>query len=314
MPTSEKTALLIFLLVVATIYLLEAAFLTFFAVARLKHKRRTRILLKKPILVLHFLALLGIICFLYGHFVELYRIQVTTIPIRTDKLSQTTFRIVHISDLHCDKKPRNEKRLIEMINHLQPDVIVFTGDALNTAAALPTFKETFKNLNASLAKLAVRGNFETDSRNNLDLYSGTGFELLNAKTVPITKNGQTIYISGLSCDNPSAFQTLLRPVPKEDFSVFLYHFSDLIESVGDLNLDLYLCGHTHGGQVALPLYGAVVTLSKSGKKYEAGMYTVGGTILYVNRGIGIEPLPAPQVRFCARPEITVFDIMPEVSN
>jgi len=314
MPTSEKIALLIFLLVAAAIYLPEAAVLTFFAVARLKHKRRTRILLKKPVLVLHFLALLGIICFLYGHFVELYRIQVTRIPIRTDKLRQTTFRIVHISDLHCDKKMRNEKRLVELINQLQPDVIVFTGDALNTSSALPLFKETFQNLNASLAKLAVRGNFETRSRNDLDLYSGTGFELLNAKTVPITKNGETIYISGLSRDNPSAFKTLLRPVPKENFSVFLYHFCDLIESVGDLNLDLYLCGHTHGGQIALPLYGAVVTLSKFGKKYEAGMYTVGGTILYVNRGIGIEPLPAPQVRFCARPEITVFDIMPQACN
>ena len=314
MTTQEIIALLIFLLVVAAIYLPEAAVLTFFAVARLKHKRRTRILLKKPVLVLHFLALLGIICFLYGHFVEPYRIQVTTIPIRTDKLSQTAFRIVHISDLHCDKKMRNEKRLIEMINQLHPDVIVFTGDALKTVAALPLFKETFKNLKASSAKLAVRGNFETRSRSDLDLYSGTGFELLNAKTVPITKNGQTIYISGLSCDNPSAFKALLRPVPKENFSVFLYHYSDLIESVGDLNLDLYLCGHTHGGQVALPLYGAVVTLSKFGKKYEAGMYTVGGTVLYVNRGIGIAPLPAPQVRFCARPEITVFDIMPEASH
>jgi predicted MPP superfamily phosphohydrolase len=314
MPTSEKIALLIFLLVVAAIYLLEAAFLTFFAVARLKHKRRTRILLKKPVLVLHFLALLGIICFLYGHFVELYRIQVTRIPIRTGKLNQTAFRIVQISDLHCDKKMRNEERIVELINQLQPDVIVFTGDALNTAAALPLFKETFKNLKASLAKLAVRGNFETRSRNDLDLYSGTGFELLNAKTVPVTKNGQTIHISGLSCDNPSAFKALLRPVPKDDFSVFLYHFSDLIESVGDLNLDLYLCGHTHGGQIALPLYGAVITLSEFGKKYEAGMYTVGGTILYVNRGIGIEPLPLPQIRFCARPEITVFDIMPEAGN
>ena len=314
MPTSEKIALLIFLLVVAAIYLLEAAVLTLFAVARLKHKRRTGILLKKPVLVLHFLALLGIICFLYGHFVELYRIQVTTIPIRTNKLSQTTFRIVHISDLHCDRKMRNEKRIVELINQLQPDVIVFTGDTLNTAAALPLFKNTMRNLKASLAKLAVRGNFETRSRSDLDLYSGTGFELLNAKTVPITKNGQTIYISGLSCDNPSAFKTLLRPVPKENFSVFLYHYSDLIESVGDLNLDLYLCGHTHGGQVALPLYGAVVTLSEFGKKYESGMYTVGGTILYVNRGIGIEPLPLPQIRFCARPEITVFDIIPEAGN
>jgi len=314
MPTSEKIALLIFLLGVAAIYLPEAAVLTFFAVARLKCKRRTGILLKKPVLVLHFLALLGIICFLYGHFVELYRIQVTSIPIRTGKLSQTTFRIVQISDLHCDKKMRNEKRIVELINQLQPDVIVFTGDALNTPAAVPLFKNTMKNLQASLAKVAVKGNFEVFVWSPFHLYNDTGFELLDAQTIPLTKNGETIQISGLSCETPASLKPLLISVPKTDFSVFLYHFSDLVESIDDLNVDLYLCGHTHGGQVALPLYGAVVTLSKFGKKYEAGMYTVSGTILYVNRGIGIEPLPLPQIRFCARPEITVFDIMPEASN
>jgi predicted MPP superfamily phosphohydrolase len=92
--------------------------------------------------------------------------------------------------------------------------------------------------------------------------------------------------------------------------VFLYHFSDLVESLKRVNVDLYLSGHTHGGQVALPFYGAIITLSKFGKKYESGMYRVGETILYVNRGIGLEPRPAPQIRFLARPEITVFDIGP----
>ena len=77
-----------------------------------------------------------------------------------------------------------------------------------------------------------------------------------------------------------------------------------------LNVDLYLCGHTHGGQIAMPFYGALITMSKFGKKYEAGMYTVGDTILYVNRGIGMDGGPAPRVRFLARPEITVFEIHP----
>ena len=84
----------------------------------------------------------------------------------------------------------------------------------------------------------------------------------------------------------------------------------MIESLEGLNVDLYLSGHTHGGQIALPLYGAIITLAKFGKKYEAGLYEVGDTILYVNRGMGLEPRPAPQIRFCAQPEITVFDIGP----
>ncbi|MHC4240332.1 MAG: hypothetical protein ACYSUC_11380 [Planctomycetota bacterium] len=75
----------------------------------------------------------------------------------------------------------------------------------------------------------------------------------------------------------------------------------------NLNVDLYLAGHTHGGQIALPFYGALITLSKFGKKYESGMHKVDDTVLYVNRGIGGH---AWSMRFFARPEITVFDIGP----
>lgn len=310
MPISEKVVLLMFLLAVAGIYFLEAVLLIRFAVAGLRHKSKAKILLAKPVLVLHLVALAGIGCLLYGFFVEPGRIEVTNISVQTDKLKATTLRIVHISDLHCDKKVRNEERMVELINQLGPDVIVFTGDAMNTASALPLFKSTMENLQASLGKFAVKGNFEIHRWSKLDLYGETGFELLNAKTVAVGKNGETIHVSGLSCDSPGDFKRLLKPVPKGDFSVFLYHFSDLIESIDDLNVDLYLSGHTHGGQIALPLYGAIVTLSKFGKKYEAGMYKVEDTILYVNRGMGLEQRPAPQVRFCARPEITVFDISP----
>ena len=200
--------------------------------------------------------------------------------------------------------------MVELINQLHADVIVFTGDAINTPAAAPLFRDTMKNLQASLAKLAVKGNFEVFAWSPFDLYSGTGFELLDSESIPLAKNGETIHISGMSCEAPAGFESLLRSPPKAEFSVFLYHYSDLAESIGDLNVDLYLSGHTHGGQVALPFYGAIVTLSKFGKKYEAGMYKVGDTILYVNRGMGLERWPAPKVRFCARPEITVFDIMP----
>ena len=62
--------------------------------------------------------------------------------------------------------------------------------------------------------------------------------------------------------------------------------------------------------MALPWYGAIVTLSKYGKQYEAGLYSIGTTHLYVNRGIGMEGGIAPRVRFFARPEITVVELVP----
>jgi len=311
MLMSELIVLVVFLLVVAAVYILEFGFVIVFIFNKLQKRNKRNPLLTKPAILIHILAVIGVGCFLYGYFIEPYRVEVKRVPIRTGKLKQTSFRIVHISDLHCDRKIRNEKTVVELVNNLEPDVIVFTGDAVNTPSALPLFKETMKDLKAPLGKFAVYGNFETRHWSGLDYYSGTGFKLLDSQTVVLKKNGEALSISGLSCEKPQDVADVLEKLPAESFDVFLFHFSDLIEDIEGLNVDLYLCGHTHGGQVSLPFYGALITLSKQGKKYEAGMYKVGKTILYVNRGIGLEARPAPQVRFLARPEVTVFDIVPE---
>jgi predicted MPP superfamily phosphohydrolase len=312
MPASEKTAALICLAAIACVYSLELLLFSIFAFQKFTGSKRPNPLLRKPALCLHALAIIGIACFCYGCFVEPYWIEVKTITIPTEKLGRTTFRVVHISDLHCDRKPRNEKKLIRIVSSLRPDIIVFTGDALNlnTADALPLFKETMTSLEAGIAKFAVRGNVDISYMPDLDFFAGTGFQLLDEKTVKIQKDGEEVFVSGLTCERPSSYRRLLENVPESAFGIFLHHYSDLVEDLQNLNVDLYLCGHTHGGQVQLPFYGALVTLSKFGKKYEAGMYTVDGTILYVNRGIGLEGWLAPRIRFLARPEITVFDIVP----
>jgi predicted MPP superfamily phosphohydrolase len=73
-------------------------------------------------------------------------------------------------------------------------------------------------------------------------------------------------------------------------------------------VDLYLAGHTHGGQIRLPLFGAVFTASAYGKRYEQGHYSVGDTTLYVSRGIGMEGMGAPRARFLCPPEIVVVNL------
>ncbi|UCD15100.1 MAG: metallophosphoesterase, partial [Candidatus Omnitrophota bacterium] len=88
------------------------------------------------------------------------------------------------------------------------------------------------------------------------------------------------------------------------------HSPDLAQDLEGLNIDLYLAGHTHGGQVNVPFYGALITCSRYGKKYESGKYRVNNMVLYVNRGIGMEGGDAPRVRFLCRPQITIFDIGP----
>jgi predicted MPP superfamily phosphohydrolase len=268
----------------------------------------------KYFLIIHALAIAGIICLIDGFLVEPKWIEVKQIEIETPKLKNTMLRIVQFSDTHCETRPMNEDKVVQIIHSLEPDVIVFTGDSVNTPKALPLFKETLSQINAKLGKFAVRGNFDSTSLRKLSIFSETGFRELVADAVEIEKEDESFFITGFNVPYPPDFQRVLQSVPPDKYSILLYHHSDLAESLQGFNVDLYLSGHTHGGQVRLPFYGAVVTLSRFGKKYEAGMYTIGRMKLYVNKGIGLEDKPSPKVRFLCRPEITVFDIKPAIAT
>ena len=92
------------------------------------------------------------------------------------------------------------------------------------------------------------------------------------------------------------------------FAILLYHTPDLAPEAAEAGVDLLLCGHTHGGQVRLPLYGAVVTSSLYGKAFEIGRRQIGGLTLYVTRGLGMEGSGAPRVRFLCPPEVVLWEI------
>ncbi|MHC4663203.1 MAG: metallophosphoesterase [Planctomycetota bacterium] len=319
LSTQEKIALYIFLFAVFLVYVLEFSLFVRLAVYKIfKREKPYRMLVTKFAIGLHVVAFLGILCMLWSYFIEPYWPDVTKHEIKTGLFDKASFRIVHITDMHCDRKVRCEKKLVSIVNNLEPDIIVYTGDAINEAAAFPLFKETLGALEAKLGKFAIKGNFEAWYWTNMDYFGGTGFRKLANESVTVEKDGEKITIAGLSFD---MFELGAKPVPLpgNTFNIFLFHYPNLVEDIAglneehpgiDYNANLYLCGHTHGGQIRIPFYGAMVTLSKFGKKYEMGRYEVGETILYVNRGVGMEGGWVPRVRFNCRPEIVVFDIGP----
>jgi predicted MPP superfamily phosphohydrolase len=267
--------------------------------------------LKLTMIVGHSLAGIGILCFLYGLLIEPYWLQTTFVEIKTPKLIDTTFRIVHFSDTHCDPRVRLEEKLPDIIQALKPDAIVFTGDTINSRAGLDNFQTMMRQMEAPLGKFAITGNWDVNFWNGIDLFEKTGFWNMTSNHISLDKSGESIVIAGLSFEKGPESQQVVSKLKQDDYNVFLYHNTDLIDYFGDKPVDLYLCGHTHGGQVALPFYGALMTLSRHGKKYESGFYKAGNMDLYISRGIGMEGGKAPRVRFWARPEITVFDIGPE---
>jgi predicted MPP superfamily phosphohydrolase len=318
----ETTAVLVFVCAVGAVYLFAACALVRFVLRRFKWleppSRVGRVAERGSLA----LAAVGLLCFAYGYFVEPYWPQVTHVRVESPKLrgAQRPVRVVHISDLHCDPEPRLEERLPDLIAAERPDLIVFTGDSLNSPGGLPVLRKLLPRLASIAPTYAVRGNWDTGYWRQYELFEGTGVVELKNNAARVDVAGTSVWVAGApfsSLSEPpdgvtSGIRNTLRDVPPEAFTLFLYHTPDeILEAAGTGRVDLYCAGHTHGGQVALPVYGALVTLSKFGKKYEAGLHREGQTWLYVTRGVGMEGGPAPRVRFFARPEVTAIELVPK---
>ena len=255
------------------------------------------------------LAVLGVGCFAYAWQVEPYRLEITHTRVATAKLTRSV-RIVHISDVHSDPARRLEDRLPGVIAGEHPDVIVFTGDAINEPRGLDNFRTLMKQLAAIAPTYAVRGNWDVWYWSQLDLFGGTGVGELTDLAARAPLEGAEVWIAGVPVGDERKIPRVIATVPPSAVSVLLFHYPDEIEPASAAGADLYLAGHTHGGQVALPWYGALITYSRFDKRFESGRYQVGPTTLYVSRGVGMEGGPAPRIRFCARPEVSVIDLVP----
>lgn len=312
MLLSEKISILVFVSLVLTVYA-SAAWLAIESLTRwlrgdANSLSRRYCLLRRAVFGL---GGLGLLCIAYGYFIEPYWVEVTHVRIETSKLPKAArpIRIAHISDLHSDPSPRLEERLPELIANEHPDLIVFSGDTLNSRQALETARRCLTRLAAIAPTFVVRGNWDVWFWSQLDLFGGTGVRELNGEAVKVKVRESEIWLAGAPVEDSGKIRDALEALPPEAFTVFLHHYPGEIETVAQRKVDLYCAGHTHGGQVALPFYGALITLSRFGKRFEAGLYRVDETWLYVNRGIGMEGGHAPRVRFWARPEVTVIDVV-----
>lgn len=261
--------------------------------------------------LLNAVAVAGGLCLAWGRLIEPTRLEVTSVVLESPKILPETgrVRIVHLSDLHSEARPLNEPAAVEVVNGLRPDLVLVTGDYINTLAGLKTARAALDALKPAFGTFLVSGNYDIGLLPE-DAFRDSPAVMLESGARDIDIRGTKVRVSGLALGNMPDFRLVMKLLlDKPAYDVFLFHNTDLIKEAAALGIDLYLAGHTHGGQVRLPFYGALVTLSSTGKTYEAGRYRVGPTELYVNRGLGLEGGLAPRVRFLCRPEITVIDVV-----
>ncbi|MCS7266222.1 MAG: metallophosphoesterase [Armatimonadetes bacterium] len=309
MSLAERLRLAILLWFVLTIAIGQFIVVAVWIAERLgKGVRNSQFTQPKVRLTFTLLFTLLALCFFYAAFIEPNWLELTEVDLSTTKLNEgTKLTLVQLSDLHSTGKERLEKRLLSIVNSYRPDLIFLKGDYLNSHDGVPIVRKLLRRLKAKHGIFAVMGNWDVWYFADVPVFEGTKVKVLDGDTVRLKVNGCWVYIAGVSVENEGALEQSLRKRRPTDFAVLLYHSPDLIEDASRLGVDLYLSGHTHGGQVALPFYGAIITLSRYGKRFERGLHQVGNTLMYVNRGIGFEGGFLP-LRFCSRPEVTVFRI------
>jgi hypothetical protein len=246
----------------------------------------------------------------YALGVEPYRLQLTqptlwlpTLPPALDGLT-----VLLVADTHTSRRGRREKRLARLLDALPtPDLAILAGDLLQGAAGRRVVPELVRrHVRARHGVYAVLGNAEHKIRPDkrrafVAALTDAGARVLVNENEPLTIDGETITVAGT--DDPyyhraSLPKTLANREPGR-FTLLLAHSPQIAVEAARAGVDVMLSGHTHGGQVRLPLVGALKTQNPLGRKVDQGLFDRarlsrvlgrdpgGDLVFYITRGVGV---------------------------
>jgi uncharacterized protein len=286
-------------------------------------KQTRRIFLKRTIG--SFLTVLGLSSggYLYANRIEPSLLDIQELQIKHPLIPNSFdgIKMVQFSDTHLGFQYNLHQfnKLVEKINRLQPDIILFTGDLMdepNRYTEINKLIPILTKLHAPLGKYCIFGNHDHGGYGS-DIYRNimetTNFTvLLNDSAQIKLRDESSIYLLGIDdamLGKPDLPLTL-KNVPKNMFKILLSHAPDLAETASQYPVHWQLSGHSHGGQIKIPFFGALVT-PPFAQIYPEGLYSIGepnSLSLYVNRGIGTTRFP---FRFLSKPELTIFTLKSE---
>lgn len=271
--------------------------------------------MKKILSFLSIIILTIFVFYIYARFVEPNSLIVHYENIKNSLISEDKeIKVLQISDMHISEHfdEKDVRNVVKKINGEQPDLVVFTGDLIDefnnyeNKDDLLDVSEILKEIDASYGKYAIYGNHDYGGGAEQiyrKIMEESGFVILKNEKVILEQ--QNINIIGMDDSIFGKFEKnkLTDCLDEEMFNVVLSHEPDVIDYLLEYDIDLFLSGHSHGGQVNLPLVNSLPLLAK---KYISGIYSFNNyrqTTLYVNVGLGTSQIP---LRFMAPPELSVF--------
>ena len=249
--------------------------------------------------------------------------EITRAVIKSDRLPNSFkgYKIAQVSDLHNAKIGGDNQRVLDLIKDANPDIIVFTGDIVDS-------RKTDFDVAVDFAKRAeevapcyyVCGNHESRLTNYQTLVKrleGVGVTVLQNQKIRLELDGEYITLLGIvdpafyneypsDQDDEYVAKTLANLLRLDDgFRVALSHRPELINTYAQFDLDVVFSGHAHGGQFILPLIGGLFAPNQGlFPDYTQGVHTVENTKLVISRGVGNSAFP---FRFDNRPEVVLVE-------
>lgn len=268
-------------------------------------------------------ALAGVGSFAYAFELEPIQVEVVNVELNLPRLAPAFdgYRLVQISDIHMGTGMTQEQltRIVEMVNAEQPDAVALTGDYVthgDIQPLLPQLTEALSKLRSNDGIFAILGNHDhwTDPTAIRGMLADSGITDLTNTVFTLTRGDSRLHLAGVDdyWEQQADIDAVIDQIEGDDCAVLLAHepdFADVSAATG--RFDLQISGHSHGGQVRLPIINRPIHVPYLSEKYPVGQYQIGSMIQYTNRGVGTI---APAVRFNCRPEITVFSLRPAATD
>lgn len=244
---------------------------------------------------------------------DVYDIEVTRYDVIVDDLppSFDGYRIAFLTDTHIASFVRRDfhDEVLAQVRRFDPDLVLLGGDFVTFHRHIPLIAERLLDgLSARDGVFAVLGNHDywAGADEIVETLTAHGVRLLTNAHVILARGADTLPLAGIdeiyrgTPDVERAFAGVNDSAP----CLAISHHPDVIDIVGRRRVDLLLCGHTHGGQIRFPFFGAVVVPSVHEGAYAAGFHRVGAVLMYVSRGVGA----IPPLRILCRPEVATFTL------
>jgi predicted MPP superfamily phosphohydrolase len=219
------------------------------------------------------------------------------------------YRIAFLTDLHVAPFMRRKlyQEALRQIAHRQVDLVLLGGDFISFRRHIELMAEVLTSgLTPPDGTFAVLGNHDywTDADAVVAALSTRGVVFITNRSVTIRRGEEALLIAGIDevyRGHPDVEAALSNADPVTPVIVVSHH-PDIVDVLGNRRIDLLVCGHTHGGQIRLPFFGAIVVPSKHEGRYAAGFFREKNFLMYVSRGIGA----VPPLRILCPPELPIF--------